>query len=102
MADQSFLDKLREEFVKAGNSADACAAFVAWSDEWLAKNPPVGTGFAEGTSAITVRFQSGDQYPLSKQATFSTDVRGVQITGQADKSGRGGIVASAAVPITGN
>lgn len=102
MADQSFLDKLREEFVKAGNSPSDCEMFISWSDAWLTKNPPVGTGFAEGTSAITVRFQNGDQYPLAKQAAFSTDTRGVQITGQADKGGKSGIVVSAAVPITGN
>lgn len=103
MAEQSFLDKLREEFIKAGNSPSACETFISWSDEWLTKNPPVGTGFADGTSAITVRFQNGDQYPLAKQEVFIADAgRGVQITGQSNKGGKGGIVASAAVPITGN
>lgn len=102
MAEQSLLDKLREEFLKAGNEAAACDTFIAWSDAWLVKNPPVGTGFSDGTSAITVRFQNGDQYPLAKQSVFSVDVTSMPITGQADKRGRGGIVASAAVPITGN
>lgn len=103
MAEPTFLEKLYDEFLKSDNNDPRADKFIEWADDWLAKNPPVGTGFADGTSAITVRFQNGDQYSLSKQVAFATDAgRGVQITGQANKGGKGGIVASAAIPITGN
>lgn len=103
MAEHTFLTKLYDEFLKSDNADNRADKFVEWADAWLVKNSPVGTGFADGTSAITVRFQNGDQYPLSKQGAFVVDAgRGVQITGQASKSGKGGVVTSAAVPITGN
>lgn len=105
MAEQTFLAKLYDEFLASSPDlvSPPVAVFIEWAENWLATHPPVGTGFADGTSAITVRFQNGDQYPLSQQTAFATDAgRGVQITGQASKNGKGGIVASAAIPITGN
>ena len=103
MANQTFLAKLYEEFLKSDAADHRADMFIEWAEAWLSKNPPVGTGFADGTSAVAVRFQNGDQYPLSSaQAPDGVRGRSVQITGQADKVNKGGIVASPAVQITGN
>lgn len=103
MAEPTFLAKLYDEFLAASPDLvnPASAVFIAWAEKWLAAHPPVGTGFADGTSALTVRFQDGSQYPLYVNTVNVSNGPSVQITGQADKVGRGGIVASAAVPITG-
>lgn len=103
MASQTFLAKLYDEFLKSDAADPRASAFLEWAETWLAKNPPVGTGFADGTSAITVRFQNGDQYPLSSAQT-ADQIRGrsFQITGQADKLNKSGTVSSPSVQITGN
>lgn len=92
MTEHTLLSKLAAVFAEENPDVDqsvrdAIAAFIAWSEQWLVKNQPVGTGFAEGTSAITLRFQNGDQYPVTAASDGVSPTFGVQITGQADKNG---------------
>lgn len=108
MANQTLFDKLLAEYaVDRGVStcdfgAIPAVDFCAWAADWLSQHPPVGTGFADGNSAITIRFQDGEQYPLYSNLSGNiTSAPGMQITGQPDKLGKGGIVASTSVPITG-
>lgn len=106
MSNQTFFDKLKEEYALAAPPMEVpsteVAAFCAWAEKWLTAHPPAGTGFADGTSAIAIRFQDGNQYPLYNSAAAETaQGRSFSITGQQSKAGKGGIVASPSFPITG-
>lgn len=102
MAEQTFLAKLHEEFLKSDDAPPDASVFIQWAEKWLSAHPPIGTGFAEGTSALTIRFQDGSQYPLYANPENNFVRSSVQITGQAIKGGKSGIVASPSFPITGN
>lgn len=103
MPSQTFFEKLHETFIAANpNGQPTAADFCAWCEKWLAAHPPAGTGFADGVSALAIRFQDGNQYPLYNVANVEAS-RGASfsITGQQDKQGKGGVVASPSFPITG-
>jgi hypothetical protein len=102
MASTTFLAKLYDEFLKSDSADPRADAFIAWAEKWLQDHPPAGTGFADGSSAVTIRFQDGAQYPLFVVTEEASSAgRSFSITGQPDKVNKGGIVQSNAVPITG-
>lgn len=105
MSSQTFFDKLKEEYAAATSQTHTAVVddFCAWVEKWLAAHPPAGTGFADGVSAIAVRFQDGNQYPLYNALDVERSRgRSFSITGQQDKTGKGGIAPSSSFPITGD
>lgn len=102
MAEETLLQKLHDEFMRSDAADPRADVFIVWAENWLSSHQVIGTGFADGTSALTIRFQDGSQCPLYANMSNNTIGASVQITGQASKGGKGGIVASTAVPITGN
>lgn len=100
MASQTLLAHLATVYADQFGQKSDVGDFVAWAEAALAANAPVGTGFADGSGAITVRLQSGDQYALCQTPAAQTQAfASVPITGQADR--KGGMIPSTDIPITG-
>lgn len=101
MAEKKLLEKLRDEYLGANNSAaaDVVDAFCAFAEEWLAEQAPTGISYT--VDGLMLRLANGDSYVLVPSPVSDSPGGAISVTGRDKLNARAAPAKATDFPITG-